>query len=249
MLEFEITVIFYGILAGVATLSGIMMIRWKKDWAIINSEFITSFTAGLMLALVFFHLMPEAIELSEIAPQIIFLGFFGFYLLENFLMINSGIELPYCVDGDEPHSHLFPITGVMAFSGLALHSLIDGIIIGVGFEISAEVGVLASFAVIAHEVPEGITSFALINETLPNRAGLLSIIVAVATPLGAFLSLFFIRSIPDPFVGVLLALGAGTFIYVAASDLIPKTHQNQCWKSLIAFIVGMLLIIILALLR
>ncbi len=246
MLEFEITVLFYGFLAGIATLSGIIMIRWKQDWAMNNSGHITSFAAGLMLALVFFHLMPEAIELSDIAPQIIFLGFFGFYLLENFLMINSGIELPYCVDEDEPHSHLLPITGVMTFSGLAFHSLIDGIIIGVGFEISTEIGILASIAVIAHEVPEGITSFALINETLPERAIFLSVIVAIATPFGALISLLFIRNISDSLVGLLLALGAGTFVYVAASDLIPKTHQNQSWKSLIAFFVGMFFIILLA---
>ncbi|MHA2031287.1 MAG: hypothetical protein ACW99Q_18065 [Candidatus Kariarchaeaceae archaeon] len=70
-----------------------------------------------------------------------------------------------------------PSTGIMAFSGLVFHSLIDGIIIGVGFEINMEIGLLAAIAVISHEVSEGITSFALINETLPSKATILSIIV------------------------------------------------------------------------
>ena len=250
----EITVLFYGSLAGLATLLGIMLIKQTRDWAIKNSNYLNSFAAGLLLALVFLHLLPEATELSEIAPQVIFLGFFGFYVLENFIMIHSGTELRYCIDEEEPHSHMLPTTGIMAFSGLALHSLIDGIIIGVGFEVSTEVGLLAAFAVITHEVPEGITSFALINETHPSKALMLSIIVGIATPIGALLSLLFIHNpglqLPESTIGILLALGAGTFLYVAASDLIPETHRrNQSLRNLGAFLIGVLLIILISLIE
>ena len=195
MHEFEI--IFYGTLAGFATFLGILLIKQTHDWALKNSSYLNSFAAGLLLSLVFFHLMPEAIELSTIAPQVIFIGFFAFYILENFIMIHSGTEIKYCIDEDEPHSHMMPTTGVMAFSGLVFHSLIDGIIIGVGFEINLEVGLLAALAVISHEVPEGITSFALINETHPSKATILSIIVGLATPLGAIISLLFFHNIPE----------------------------------------------------
>ena len=242
----ELIVLFYGTLAGLATLLGILLIKQTHDWALKNSNYLNSFAAGLLLSLVFFHLMPEATILSDIAPQVIFLGFFGFYILENFIIIHSGTEIQYCIDEDEPHSHMLPSTGIMAFSGLALHSLVDGIIIGVGFEVDPSIGVLAALAVISHEVPEGITSFALINETLPSKATLLSIIVAVATPIGAFLSLLFIQKIPDSTIGILLALGAGTFLYVAASDLIPETHRkNQSLRNLGTFLVGVFLIVLI----
>ena len=165
-------------------------------------------------------------------------------------MIHSGTELRYCIDEEEPHSHMLPTTGIMAFSGLALHSLIDGIIIGVGFEVSTEVGLLAAFAVITHEVPEGITSFALINETHPSKAMILSIIVAIATPIGALLSLLFIHDLPESTIGILLALGAGTFLYVAASDLIPETHRrNQSLRNLGAFLIGVFLIILISMIE
>ena len=246
MYEFEI--IFYGSLAGFATLLGILLIKQTHDWALKNSNYLNSFAAGLLLSIVFFHLMPEAMELNELAPQVIFLGFFAFYILENFIMIHSGTEIRYCIDEEEPHSHMMPTTGVMAFSGLVFHSLIDGIIIGVGFEINMEIGLLAALAVIAHEVPEGITSFALINETHPSKATMLSIVVGLATPLGAIISLLFFHNISEPIIGILLALGAGTFIYVAASDLIPETHRrNQSSRNLVAFLLGVVLIFLISL--
>jgi len=246
--EFEITVLFYGCLAGIATLLGIYLMRKKQEWAIKRSHYVNSFAAGLILAIAFFHLIPEAVELSEIAAPVIFLGFFLFYMMENFLVIHSGSELHYH-PSDPCLSHTSSVTGVMAFSGLVLHSLIDGIIIGVGFELSTELGLLAAFAVISHEVPEGITSFALINETMPEKASLLSAIVAIATPIGALFSLLFIQNLSDDIIGILLGLAAGTFIYVAASDLIPHTHGNQNFRTLISFLVGAILIILLSLVK
>ncbi|UCG89937.1 MAG: ZIP family metal transporter [Candidatus Heimdallarchaeota archaeon] len=241
MYEMELLIIFYGTLAGIATLFGIYMIRRNHEWALKNSHYINSFAAGLILALVFFHLMPEAVELSELAfYPALFIGFFAFYLLENFIVIHSGSEIHYCLDEDEDEfgAHHTSRIGVMAFSGLAFHSLIDGIIIGVGFELSTEIGFLAAMAVILHEIPEGVTSFAIVNEVMPDKSKILSIIVAIATPFGALFSLLFISGLSELLIGILLALAAGTFIYVAASDLIPQTHEKNNLQNLIAFIVG-----------
>ncbi len=244
MSELEISIIFYGVIAGLATLSGIYVMRRKQEWALHNAHYVNSFTAGLILALVFFHLLPEAIELSDLASYPgIFLGFFSFYLLENFVVIHSGSEIHYCLDEDESTSpHFASRLGLMAFSGLAFHSVIDGIIIGVGFEISPEIGFLAAMAVILHEVPEGVTSFALINRSMPDKSYILSIIVALATPAGALFSIFFIGYLSETMIGILLALAAGTFIYVAASDLIPETHEKNNIQNLVAFIIGAIVI-------
>ena len=239
MYEKEIAILFYGTLAGLATLIGIYVIRRNQAWALRNSHYVNSFAAGLIIALVFFHLMPEAVELSELAfYPAIFIGFFAFFLLENFVVIHSGSEIHYCLDEDNEGIHHSSRIGVMAFTGLAFHSLIDGIIIGVGFEISTEIGFLAAIAVILHEMPEGVTSFAIINEVMPDLSKILSIIVAIATPIGALFSLLFIGSLTEPLIGILLALAAGTFIYVAASDLIPQTHEKNNIQNLVAFIVG-----------
>ncbi|UCG00856.1 MAG: ZIP family metal transporter [Candidatus Heimdallarchaeota archaeon] len=250
MYEMEISILFYGTLAGLATLFGIYVIRRNQEWGLKNSHYVNSFAAGLILALVFFHLMPEAVELSELAfYPALFVGFFAFYLLENFIVIHSGSEIHYCLDEDDDDSgtHHTSRIGVMAFSGLAFHSLIDGIIIGVGFELSVEIGFLAAMAVILHEMPEGVTSFAIINEVMPDKSKILSVIVAIATPFGALFSLLFIGVMSESMIGILLALAAGTFIYVAASDLIPQTHEKNNLQNLIFFIIGALLIYVMSL--
>jgi ZIP family zinc transporter/zinc and cadmium transporter len=244
--DFEITVLFFGTLAGLATLTGILLMRSRQKWAIDRSQYVNSFAAGLILALVFFHLMPEASELSSIAFPVVFLGFFSFYLLENFIVIHSGSELHFHAS-DPCLQHTSETNGVMAFAGLSLHSLIDGVIIGVGFELGSEIGILAALAVIAHEVPEGVTSFALINEALPEKSFVLSLIVAIATPIGAFISLVFIQSLDDNMIGILLALAAGTFVYVSASDLIPQTHGTQNLKTMFSFLLGAVLIVLISL--
>jgi ZIP family zinc transporter/zinc and cadmium transporter len=245
--DFEITVLFFGTLAGLATLTGILLMRSRQKWAIDRSQYVNSFAAGLILALVFFHLLPEASELSSIAFPVVFLGFFSFYLLENFIVIHSGSELHFH-ESDPCLQHNSETNGVMAFAGLSLHSLIDGVIIGVGFELGSEIGILAALAVIAHEVPEGVTSFALINETLPDKSLVLSLIVAVATPIGALISLVFIQSLDDNMIGILLALAAGTFVYISASDLIPQTHGTQNLKTMFSFLLGAVLIVLISLL-
>ncbi|MFX0014940.1 MAG: ZIP family metal transporter [Promethearchaeota archaeon] len=246
MYESAISILFYGTLAGLATLIGIYVMEKNQDWALKNSHYINSFAAGLILSLVIFHLIPEAVELSNLASYpALFAGFFMFYLLENFIVIHSGSEIHYCLDEDDQkqsNHHYASRLGLMAFSGLAFHSLIDGIIIGLGFELSAEIGFLAAIAVIMHEVPEGVTSFALINRSMPSQSKLLSVIVAVATPAGALFSLIFIGNLTEVLIGILLALAAGTFIYVAASDLIPETHSANNLQNLIAFLFGAIFI-------
>ncbi|MFW9990481.1 MAG: ZIP family metal transporter [Candidatus Odinarchaeota archaeon] len=246
----EIPILFYSTIAGLSTLVGIWLMEKKQQWAVNNSHFVNSFAAGLILSLAFFHLVPEAGELAGItAFQAIFAGFFAFFLLENVFVLHSGAEIHYCMDQDDltTSKHL-ERKGLMAFSGLAFHSLVDGIVIGVGFEVDPVVGLLAAVAVISHEIPEGVTSFALMRMSGMelNTSRYLSVVVALATPAGAVISLLFLQSLNDSTIGVLLGLAAGTFVYVAASDLIPETHEKDNIKNLLAFLVGALLILLIA---
>jgi ZIP family zinc transporter/zinc and cadmium transporter len=244
----DILVLFYGTVAGAATLAGIFLVSKNRDFASKNANYLNSFAAGLIVALVFFHLMPEAVELTEFAFAGIFIGFLVFYILENVIILHSGSEVHFHQHDeadDHPHAHTSSKRlGLMAFSGLGLHSFIDGVILGVGFELSPEIGFLAAIAVISHEVPEGITSFTLIYESMPEKARLLSVLVAVATPVGAFLSIIFLgEGLNTLFIGLLLSIVAGTFLYVAASDLIPQTHAENNLQNLAAFLVGAVFIL------
>lgn len=231
-------IVFYGVIAGLSTCAGIGLLLWKEKWAREHTHWLNSFAAGVILAAVFLHLMPEALETNhENALLFALLGFILFYLLENILIIHSSAELEHL--GHEHHAAHYA-RSLVAGTGLFVHSLIDGIIIGIGFEVSPEVGMIATIGIILHEFPEGIAiQSVLFDSGMKRRNALLySLAVAFATPVGAVLSLAFLGSLSASTVGLMLAVGAGTFLYVAASDLIPAAHGHAGKFSAVLFCVG-----------
>jgi len=223
----EFNIMIYSTIAGLSTIVGIIMVIINEERVVQYSHYVNSFAAGLILGVAFFHLFPESLELSENGLLYIFLGFLVFYLLENLMVLHSGSEIHFRGKGDRRHSK-----GMVMFSGLFFHSLIDGIIIGVGFEIDPKVGLLTSLGIIMHEVPEGVTSFSLLMASIARKTALkMSVAVGVATPLGAAISLAFIGGLSKSTVGLLLAMAGGSFLgsflYIGASDLIPETHEEK----------------------
>lgn len=237
--------VFYSTMAGLATITGIYAIVFNEAFAKKYTQQLMSFAAGILLATAFLHLIPEAEELSgRYAFLYVLAGFVMFYILESLIMVHAGPELHHI-------SHFkgegIETSAKMAFIGLLLHSLIDGVIIGVGFEIGSTVGAFATFSIIMHELPEGITTYSLMMLTEPKKQALIkSWAVALATPAGTIISLLFIKDIPENIIGMLLALASGTFIYVAASDLIPKTHNHKGNSNIVFLIAGVFVIFIMS---
>ncbi|MBI2109581.1 ZIP family metal transporter [Candidatus Woesearchaeota archaeon] len=117
------------------------------------------------------------------------------------------------------------------------------------FDVSRSLGLVTTLAVIAHEFPEGLISTSLFSYSKLKRSKIVSysVLVALATPVGAILTFFLARDFfSQSFVGGLLALTAGTFIYVAASDLIPETHEHPRKRNSLIILVGILFIYILS---
>ncbi len=232
----KFSIIFYSTIAGLSTILGIIMVMYKEEWVFKHSHYVNSFAAGLLLGIAFFHLFPESLELSEDALLFIFIGFLLFYLLETVLVIHSGAEIHFGEKNDPHHAK-----GIVMFSGLFFHSLLDGIIIGVGFEIDPKLGLIASLGVILHELPEGVTSFSLLIGSIKRKTALkLSIAVALATPLGALISLTFLGDLSKATVGLLLAMAGGSFLYISASDLIPETHEEKGFRNAGFLLLGVL---------
>ena len=226
--------IIFGFLAGLATLAGVFLIVKKQEWAQKNLVYLISFSAGVLLSFSFIHLLPEAFELTSNAFFVILLSFLGFYILEH------SLSLHVCEEKDECRPH--QTFTLVSWVGLLLHSLIDGIVIGVGFEVSFALGILSTLAVLLHEIPEGISSMAvMLYGGFPvSQAVLYSLLVALATPLGAILSFLLFKGVEESLVGVLLAVGAGSFLYVAASDLIPEIHKKSRILNIFLTLLGAL---------
>src|SRR3989344_4648623 len=113
------------VLAGITTILGTFLVLWKDKFTKKYSILFISFAVGTLLGASFFELIPESLELLDNALIFILAGFIFFYLLENLIVVHI------CKEGDCTKHRI----GTMAIIGIGFHSLIDGIVIAVGFEI------------------------------------------------------------------------------------------------------------------
>ncbi len=231
-------IIIYSLVAGFATILGILLVQHAKSFVKKYSIYFVSFAAGVLIAFSLLHLIPDAIELYENALLIVLLGFLIFYMIEHFIMRHSFHE-----NYTKEHA-----SGNVAALGLFFHSLIDGVAIAAGFELSNELGIITTIAVIAHELPEGVASMAVLmhNKIKKGLTLFYAYSIALATPIGAILTLLFFKNINENVLGVLLALAAGSFIYVGASDLVPETHEEYDKKNALFFILGIIFVVLIS---
>jgi ZIP family zinc transporter/zinc and cadmium transporter len=223
-------IIFYSLIAGFSTILGTILVFYKESWAKKNSVFLISFAAGIMLTISFLHILPEAYEIFPNVWIATFIGFLCFYILQDIVMFHP------CHD-EECEIHRL---GILSFIGLTTHSLLDGIAIAVGFEAGHNLGILTTIAVLLHEIPEGITITGILlhSKITKLKIWLYSLIVALATPMGAISGHLFIKNLPKEVLGFLLAFTAGSFIYLASADLLPETHKKHHRANAIFFFLG-----------
>lgn len=208
-------------------------------------HYIMSFTAGVLVAVSFFDILPEIFSLTteknlDITNALIALvvGFLAFHILEKTILIHHAHEQEYA-------DHKHPAIGVAGASGLSIHSFLDGVGIGLGFHVNAQVGLLIAIAVIAHDFSDGLNTVTLMlrNKNTLKKSMLFLMMDAIAPILGALSTYFF--TIPDSFLQLYLGFFAGFLLYVGASDLLPEAHSEHSSYSLIGLtILGILFIFI-----
>lgn len=213
----------YSAVAGLSTIAGVYLVRGSPDWTRRNSQYLISFAVGVIMATALFDLLPKAVDLSPAWPYFTLAAFLLLYLVE------FGMNIHYCRHAECEADRDVRAAGRVSAIGIGLHSLLDGFTIGVGFEAGFALGVATSFAVIFHELPEGVFIYTLLllDRVEEGRATFYSWLVALATPVGAIGTYVIVQDVPSPVLGVLLAVAAGTFIYIAAADLVPETHRRS----------------------
>lgn len=230
----ELTPIFYAAIAGTATIIGLLLVLFSEKWVNKYSYYIVSLAAGVLLGTAFFHLFPEAGELvGEEVFKWILLGFTFFFVIEAL------IGFHVCHEDDPEECH---VLGPVAGLGIFFHSLLDGIAIAIGFEVDPMLGLVTAIAVMIHELPEGIFTLSILFHTGMKRTRAIwwTIIVALATPIGALLTLLFFPDLGEDVLGILLAIAGGSFLYIAASDLVPESHKSRSIKTGLVMLVGLL---------
>lgn len=235
-----LNVLIFGLLAGLATFAGIFLVVKKEKWVNNNLIYLLSFSAGILLSFSFIHLLPEAVGQTKLGYFWVLLSFFSFYAIEHLLSIHNCQKEKEC----RPHETFT----LVSWMGLLIHSAIDGVVIGAGFEVSQSLGILSTLAVLLHELPEGISTMSvmLYGGYGIRKAVIQSSWVALATPIGALATFFLLRDVNHELIGVLLAIAAGSFLYVAASDLIPEIHRKSKFANILLTLLGVVIPILLA---
>ena len=233
------TILLIGVAAFISTLVGGLFALRLKD----RLHLILGFSAGAVVAVAFFELIPEAINLAGKAynlstvTTIMGLGFAIYLLLDRFITLHSHNGI------DTSVSPALPQRGILGASSLSVHSFLDGVAIGLAFQASTEVGLIVATAVLVHDFSDGINTANLIlkNGGTIAKARRWIIVDALSPMLGVVSTFFF--TLPSSSLGLLLALFAGTFTYIGASDLLPESHHEHP-KKLTTFmtILGMLVI-------
>jgi zinc transporter ZupT len=187
---------------------------------------VLAFSAGAVIGVAFFDLLPEAVELgggtvahAVLAPRAVLalagLGFLLYLLLDRCLPGHSS----------DARGRPNPQRAWAAAGSFALHSFLDGFAIGIGFQASRAVGIAVAVAVLAHDFSDGLNTVSVVLRNGGDRRDAFKWLVvdAVAPVIGALTSMAL--TIPTQGLAVVLALFSGFFLYVGGSDLLPESHH------------------------
>lgn len=178
-----------------------------------------SFSAGVLLGAVFFHMMPETGRiLREAVGWPILTGFLLIFFMERFVFVHA------C----EEHECDIHQLGIPAFLGISLHSLLDGVALGAGLMLP-HLGPVVLLAVLIHKMPDSMSISTILLSAGWNRrkVAALSVLFALTTPLGALVSFVFLRSLSPEHVAVAVGISAGTFLAIATADILPQVHRIE----------------------
>ena len=188
---------------------------------------ILGFTAGVLLGVVAFDLLPEVFALvrqhglDPARPMVaLVVGFLLFHAVEKLVLIHHAHEQSYA---DHHHTQV----GLISASALVGHSFMDGVGIGLGFQVSPAVGLLVATAVIAHDFADGLNTVSLMlaHNNTARRSLVMLALDALAPVAGAASTLLFQMSAPT----LVLYLGffTGFLLYIGAADILPEAHSRR----------------------
>ena len=204
-------------------LGGMFALRFKD-----KLHLILGFSAGAVIGVAFFDLLPEALDLvgknydANTITSISALGFIIYMILDRLIFFHS-----HSAHEHENENCRLNKRGVLGAGSLSTHSFLDGMAIGLAFQVSSVVGAIVAVAVLVHDFSDGINTVNMILKNSGNQREAFKWLSldAIAPVLGITSTLFF--SVPEQTLGIILAVFTGFFLYIGASDLLPESHHSH----------------------
>ena len=189
----------------------------------LHRELVTliALTGGIVVAVALFDVLPEAIKSvddPERVTGLVGVGFLAFFLAERLVVLHHRDE------AEQARAHAQ--VGALGAAGLSLHSFIDGLGIGLAFHLGTSTGLLVFLAVVTHDFADGMNTVNFVLSQSGERRQAIRWLTAdsLAPLLGAIVGVFI--TVSDHTLGQLLAVYAGFFLYMGATDLLPQAHEH-----------------------
>ena len=190
-------------------------------------------SGGIVVAVALLDLIPEAFEAigdGRRVTTLVAAGFVLFFVAERFLILH------HRDDPEEARAH--SQVGALGAGALAFHTFTDGLGIGLAFGLDTKTGILVLIAVVSHDFADGINAVTFVLSQGGSRRAALRwlVLVAVAPLFGALVGSAV--DVSERTLGHLLALYAGIFLYIGATDLLPEAHSHPSGRRLAVTIAG-----------
>lgn len=176
-------------------------------------SFILAFASGLMMSVICFDLLPEALGISNIVNVIIG-TIFGIVVM---IFCDLLVERKFSVNQKFKYNNSLLKTGIIVSIGLAIHNFPEGLAIGSGFEVSLKLGLSLAIAICLHDIPEGISmSVPMKNGGMKISKVIFYVILSgITTGIGAFFGAI-IGSISQVVISICLSFAAGAMLYIVS---------------------------------
>lgn len=207
---------------------------------------ILGFTAGIILGVIAFDLLPEIFEqvhaanMSADVPMIaLVVGFLAFHIVEKSIILHNAHD-------DEYEGHIHPQVGVFSALMLIGHSFLDGVGIGLAFQVNQTVGLAVAVAVIAHDFADGMNTVGLLlrHGNTVRRSKLFLMFDALAPVLGV--SATKLVTISTTGLTIYLGVFCGVLLYICAGDILPEAHaKHSSHMTMLLTILGVVFIYII----
>ena len=209
-----------------------------------------SLSGGTLLGSVFIHFLPEMAEHGYHLDTALYilLGFLIFFVLEKFVHYHHNKN---CQHGDCGHGHAYHLAPLNLI-GDGIHNFLDGMVIAGSYIVSIPLGIAATISILFHEVPQEIADFGVLlySGMSKLKAILFNFLSAATAIVGAILGLVLAGKTAN-FTHFIIPFAAGSFLYIAASNLVPELHRHcKFWDTIlhvIAIVVGIGLMILVTL--
>jgi len=234
-------IITYAILTFFTTVLGGLLALKLKHSKYLNLLF--GLSGGIILTVACIDIIPEIFSLNnelgkDIHQSMIWFvaGVILFHIIEKYILIHHADE-----EGSH-HHHRHPSLGIGGGLTLIGHSFLDGVGIGIAFQVSPLIGIGVALAVLAHDFADGINTVSLMISHKNNQKRTLLFLLAdaIAPVLGALSTLLFTLS-PEIMI-IYLGIFAGFLIYISLSHILPEAHaERPSWGVVLSTILGAVL--------